>query len=151
MTKQSAGILLYRNTQNEWEFFLVHPGGPFFKNKDAGYWTIPKGEYLEKEDPLKAALREFEEETGIALTGNFKELISIKQKGGKTVKAWAIEKNIDTTTIKSNSFIIEWPPKSGKQQSFPEIDKGEWFNIALAKEKMNKEQFQFIEELLSSL
>lgn len=151
MTKQSAGILLYRNIDTAWEFFLVHPGGPFFKNKDAGYWTIPKGEYEDDEEPLQAALREFKEETGITLTGKFKELNPVKQKSGKIVKAWALEKNIDHTRIKSNLFTIEWPPGTGKQQDFPEIDKAAWFNKELAKEKMNAAQFQLIEELLAYL
>ena len=121
--KQSAGILLYRSADPETEVLLVHPGGPFWKNKDAGAWTIPKGEFEESEDPLAAAIREFKEETGFTLHGEFIALTPIQQKAGKIVYAWAIEGDIDATKVKSNFFEMEWPPKSGKKQSFPEIDK----------------------------
>lgn len=145
--RKSAGILLYRVTSKGLEVFLVHPGGPFWKNKEVGTWSIPKGEYLEDEDPLKAAIREFEEETGVTLAGNFIELAPIKQKSGKIVKAWALEGNMDASKLKSNTFDLEWPPKSGKMIQVPEVDKGEWFTLPVAKEKINPGQFAFIIEL----
>jgi predicted NUDIX family NTP pyrophosphohydrolase len=147
MPKQSAGILLYRKTVQGLQVFLVHPGGPFFKNKDDGSWSIPKGEHLPDEDPLTAAKREFQEETGHEITGDFTVLNPIKQKGGKTVQAWAIEGNIDAENIKSNTFEIEWPPRSGKKQTFDEIDRGAWFDIAIAKIKINPAQATLIDEL----
>ena len=148
MSKQSAGILLYRKVNNALQVFLVHPGGPFFRNKDDGSWTIPKGELLDGEDLLTAARREFEEETGQAITGKFTPLSPIQQKGGKIVHAWAVEGDIEHTTIKSNNFEIEWPPRSGKQQSFPEVDRAEWFDVDVAKIKINPAQVGLIEELV---
>jgi len=147
MPKQSAGILLYRKTAQGLQVFLVHPGGPFFKNKDDGSWSVPKGEYLPNEDPLAAAKREFQEETGHEISGSFIALNPIKQKGGKTVQAWAVEGDIDPEKIKSNTFEIEWPPRSGRKQLFDEIDRGEWFNIPTAKIKINPAQAAFIDEL----
>jgi predicted NUDIX family NTP pyrophosphohydrolase len=144
--KRSAGVLAYRFT-HELQVFLVHPGGPFFKNKDAGAWTIPKGEILEDEEPLAAAQREFREETGFSVSGDFKELTPIKQKGGKVVLAWAIEKDFDETKVVSNTFQIEWPPKSSKMQTFPEVDKAGWFSIDEAKVKVNPAQVDFIDEI----
>jgi len=149
--KKSAGILLYRLLKNKPEFFLVHPGGPFWTNKDAGAWTIPKGEYDINEEPLAAAIREFSEETGHIISGNFISLTPIIQKAGKQVDAWALEGDIDTTNIRSNSFNIEWPPKSGNWKSYPEIDRAEWFNIKTAKEKINPAQVAFLEELIMKL
>jgi len=149
MNKQSAGVLLYRKSGKQIEVFLVHPGGPFYKNKDLGSWSIPKGEFLADEEPFTAAKREFEEETGLAIDGNFIELNPVFIKSGKKIFAWAVEGDIDHLNIKSNFFEMEWPPKSGKTQSFPEIDKGEWFEIAEAKLKINTAQFGFIEELIS--
>ena len=147
MPKQSAGILLYRKAAHGLQVFLVHPGGPFFKNKDEGSWSVPKGEYLPDEDPLMAAKREFQEETGHEITGDFIALNAIKQKGGKTVLAWALEGNIDQGNIKSNTFEIEWPPRSGKKQTFDEIDRAEWFDMAIAKIKINPAQAALIDEL----
>lgn len=147
MPKQSAGVLLYRKTAHGLQVFLVHPGGPFFKNKDDGSWSVPKGEYLPDEDALTAAKREFREETGHEIMGDFIALSPIKQKGGKTVMAWAVEGNIDPDNIKSNTFEIEWPPRSGKKQFFDEIDRGEWFDIAIAKIKINPAQTALINEL----
>ncbi len=147
MPKQSAGILLYRKAAHGLQVFLVHPGGPFFKNKDEGSWSVPKGEYLPDEDPLMAAKREFQEETGHEITGDFIALNAIKQKGGKTVLAWAVEGNIDQGNIKSNTFEIEWPPRSGKKQTFDEIDRAEWFDMATAKIKINPAQAALIDEL----
>jgi len=150
ISNQSAGILLYRNINNHIEFFLVHPGGPFFKNKDDGYWSIPKGEFLPDEDPLTAAKREFEEETGAPIQANkFIKLTPIKQKSGKIVHAWAAGGNIDANIIVSNTFEMEWPPKSGKLVSFPEIDRAGWFGIDEANIKINAAQKALIDELLT--
>ena len=149
MPNQSAGILLYRKINNHLQAFLVHPGGPFFKNKDQGAWSIPKGEFSEDEEALLAAKREFEEETGQSVEGNFIPLTPVKLKSGKTVYAWAVEGDIDHETIFSNLFEMEWPPKSGKKQSFPEIDRAGWFEVDEAKLKINIAQAAFIEELAS--
>jgi predicted NUDIX family NTP pyrophosphohydrolase len=150
ISKQSAGILLYRNTNNQLEVFLVHPGGPFFKNKDEGAWSIPKGEYLEDEDPLTAAKREFYEETGKQIIdGDFIKLQSVKLKSGKVVSVWAIEGDIDAENIQSNVFEIEWPPRTGKIASFAEVDLAAWFNPELAKIKINPAQVALIDELES--
>jgi len=147
MAKQSAGILLYRVADNQLQVFLVHPGGPFFKNKDDGSWSIPKGEFANDENPLDAAKREFLEETGQSIDGNLIELTPIQQKGGKTVYAWAIEGDIDHEIILSNTFEIEWPPQSGKKQSFPEIDRAAWFDLETSKVKINSAQVGLINEL----
>src|SRR6476619_4517183 len=127
MPRTSAGLLLFRRGGAGLEVFLVHPGGPFWKGKEAGAWTIPKGEFLDDEQALLAARREFEEETGQKINGDFIELNPIKQKAGKMVYAWALEGDIDAENIISNSFKVEWPYKSGKWQSFPEVDKAGWF------------------------
>ena len=147
--KQSAGILLYRKADNVLQFFLVHPGGPFYKNKDAGAWSIPKGEFLDDEEPLNAAKREFEEETSQPITGNFIPLGSVKLKSGKTVHAWGVEGDIDHETIISNTCEIEWPPHSGKKITIPEIDRAGWFNATIAKQRMNAAQAIFIERLIN--
>ena len=149
--RKSAGILLYRLQEKEIQFFLVHPGGPFWANKDEGAWTIPKGEFNEQEEPLAAAKREFQEETGKALEGDFVELTPVIQKAGKLVYAWAIEGTIDAETITCNTYKIQWPPNSGKWQSFPEVDKGSWFSIEEAKQKINAAQIHFIDELVQKL
>ena len=146
--KKSAGILLYKiNHSNELTFFLVHPGGPFFAKKDNGFWTIPKGEIETDEDPLITAKREFEEETGTKPTGDFISLGEIKQKGGKIVQAWAVEGDLDIEKMQSNTFEIEWPPKSGQRKSFPEIDKAGWFSLREANEKINEAQSEFLARL----
>lgn len=147
MVKQSAGILLYRKNNNQLQVFLVHPGGPFFKNKDLGAWSIPKGEFLADEDPLAAAKREFIEETGQPVEGEFIALEPVYLKSGKKVYAWAVEGDIDHEIIASNLFDMEWPPRSGKMQSFPEIDRAAWFTVAEAKEKINAGQAGLIEGL----
>ncbi|MGN6491986.1 MAG: NUDIX domain-containing protein [Agriterribacter sp.] len=147
MAKTSAGIVLYRIRKKILEVLLVHPGGPFWANKDDHAWSIPKGEYTEDEDPLEAAKRELAEETGIEVTGNFTPLTPVKQKGGKTVTAWALGKDVDASIIKSNSFTMEWPPRSGVQKTFPEIDKAAWFTVEEAKNKMIEAQFALVEEL----
>ena len=151
MSKKSAGILLYRIKNKMLEVLLVHPGGPFWIKKDAGAWTIPKGELNVDEEPFDAAIREMKEETGIILKGNFIELTPVKQKGGKLVYAWAKEQDVDLSDIKSNEFEMEWPPKSGKKKLFPEIDKADWFDLKTAKEKMNAGQLPLIEELIIKL
>jgi predicted NUDIX family NTP pyrophosphohydrolase len=145
---QSAGILLYRKITAGLEVFLVHPGGPFWKKKDAGSWTIPKGEFGDDEKALDAAVREFGEETGHTPVGPFISLTPIRQKGGKLVHAWAAAGDLDPASVISNEFEMEWPPKSGRLQSFPEVDKGEWFTIAAALEKINPMQAPLLEELL---
>ena len=151
MPTTSAGILLYRRGPRGIEVFLVHPGGPFWAKKDAGAWSIPKGEYVEGEDPLTAAKREFTEETGITVDGAFAPLEPVKQPGGKIVHAWASEGDGDASTISSNSFTMEWPPKSGRHSAFPEVDRAAWFTIAESKEKLVKGQLSFIEQLSTRL
>ena len=149
--KQSAGILLYKFVDSTIYFLLVHPGGPFWKNKDLESWSIPKGEFTADEDPLEAAKREFQEETGFEVDGDFIALESVKLKSGKTVFAWAVEFDIDVTLVKSNEFEIEWPPKSGSLKSFPEIDKAEWFQTAEALKKINPVQADFIVQIISKI
>ena len=147
MPKVSAGLLLYRFREAKLQFLLVHPGGPFWRNKDAGAWSIPKGELMPGEEPLTAAKREFEEELGLKPEGRFIELTTIEQKGGKTVHAWAVEGEFDPGTLKSNYFSVEWPPRSGRQQQFPEIDRAEWFDHAHAKSKINPAQLPWLQSL----
>ena len=149
MPKQSAGILLYKFANQELQVLLVHPGGPYFKNKEAGYWTIPKGEFTAEENPLDAAQREFHEETGQAISGPFYKLAPVKQRGGKWVHAWATEGDLDPQKIRSNTFTMEWPPRSGRQQEFPEIDKAKWFSRLEALEMINSAQCALVEELVS--
>jgi predicted NUDIX family NTP pyrophosphohydrolase len=149
--KQSAGILLYRRTQQITWFFLVHPGGPFFVNRQAGAWTIPKGEIIPPENPLDAAVREFAEETGIHLTGPFIPLRPVVQKGGKQVVCWAAEGDIDPEKLISNTFELEWPPHSGKRAVFPEIDKCGWFTLEEARPLINERQVPLLEELAALL
>ena len=149
--KQSAGILLYRIRNKQLEVFLVHPGGPFFKNKDAGSWTIPKGEPESEELLFQTALREFREETGFLPDGQPRELMPIIQKAGKRVSCWAMEGDLDPEQLRSNTFEIEWPPKSGKMKAFPEIDKGEWFSLEEASKKINQMQISFLQELRNAL
>ncbi len=145
--KESAGILMYRFRNSILEVFLVHPGGPYWAKKDLGSWSIPKGEFEQGEDRLNAAKREFQEETGFLPEGNFVALVPIKQAGGKVVYAWAVKGDGDAKTIVSNTFSMEWPPRSGKRQEFPEIDRAEWFTLAAAKERILKGQAGLLEEL----
>ena len=141
----SAGLLMYTVKNDGLKIFLVHPGGPFFKNKDKGYWGIPKGLPDENEELLNAAKREFEEETGMKPKGDFISLGTVKQKNGKVVHAWGFECEDDSPVeVKCNTFEIEWPPKSGKRQSFPEIDRGEFFSLSKGKEKINEAQKEFL-------
>ena len=151
MAKKSAGILLYRFSKQTLEVLLVHPGGPFWAKKDEHAWSIPKGEFEEGEDPLTAAKRELEEETGIKDLEKLIALTPVKQKSGKIVVAWAAEKDIDPLAITSNSFQMEWPPRSGIQAMFPEIDKAAWFSVAEAKNKIVAAQFSLIEELVNKI
>ena len=149
--RKSAGIILYRFRNTLPEVLLVHPGGPFWAKKDSGAWSIPKGEFDDDEDPLDAAKREMEEETGIKVSGKFIELSPVRQKSGKLVFAWALEKEVDPELIKSNSFEMEWPPKSGRRKSFPEIDKATWFTMDEANMKIIGGQAPLLSELLSKL
>jgi predicted NUDIX family NTP pyrophosphohydrolase len=152
VAKRSAGILLYRIAGDGPELLLVHPGGPFWARKDAGAWSIPKGEYDDAEDPRACALREFEEETGTALPpGELVELGSVKQKGGKVVSAWAAQGDLDAGSVRSNTFTMEWPPRSGRTAEFPEIDRAEWFGVDAAREKLVAAQAEFIDRLLEQL
>ena len=151
MPKTSAGILLYRRKNDEFRVFLVHPGGPFFEKKDAGAWSVPKGEIDEGEDALAAARREFEEETGCGLEGTFITLSPVTQKGGKIVLAWAVKGDCDADAIRSNTFALEWPPKSGRVRDFPEVDRAGWFTVDEAKKKINPAQAALVDELLSKL
>jgi predicted NUDIX family NTP pyrophosphohydrolase len=147
MAKRSAGILMYRHREGRIEFLLVHPGGPFWKNKDDGAWSIPKGEIADDEDALAAARREFEEEAGTPPQGDFRELDPVKQKGGKTVLAWAVEGDLDASAIRSNTFLVEWPPRSGKRVEFPEVDRAGWFGADEARRKINAAQVDFVEQV----
>ena len=145
--KRSAGILLYRRRDGEIEVFLVHPGGPFWKNKDDGAWSIPKGECVGEVDLLANAKREFSEETGVELEGDFCPLAPVKQAGGKVVHAWAVEGNLDPADLTSNTFVMEWPPRSGNQQEFTEVDRGEWFMLSAARSKLLAGQWPLLDEL----
>jgi predicted NUDIX family NTP pyrophosphohydrolase len=146
-SKKSAGLLVYRVRNGNLEVFLVHPGGPFWARKDDGAWSIPKGEIAKDEDPLKAAKREFFEETGFEVDGNFVALTPVKQAGGKWVYAWAVEGDCDADSIRSNIFSMEWPPRSGKKEEFPEVDRSGWFTIDQAKQKILQGQVSLLEEL----
>lgn len=152
MAKQSAGLLLYRRKGGQIEVLLGHPGGPFWAKKDKGAWSLPKGEFDEGEDSLTAAKREFGEEIGQqAPDGEYQEIGTVKLKSGKTIYGWALEADMDVSTVMSNTFEIEWPPKSGKMQEFPEIDRAQWLTLAAAKEKMHTGQSEFIDRLATQL
>jgi predicted NUDIX family NTP pyrophosphohydrolase len=153
-TKRSAGVLLFRRDGAEPEFLLVHPGGPFWAKKDAGAWSIPKGQIEAEEEPRACAIRELEEELGAAPAlepEGLIELGSIKQRAGKVVEAWAAEAEFDPATLASNTFAMEWPPRSGNQQEFPEVDRAEWFDLAAAREKILPAQAEFLDRLLEYL
>ena len=149
--KQSAGLLLYRRHQDAWQVFLVHPGGPYWKAKDRGAWSIPKGEFEPSEDLLEAARREFTEETDLPIDGTFMPLSPVRQPGGKTVHAWAVEGDCDPAAIRSNTFSMEWPPRSGRQREFPEIDRGEWFGLEEAEGRISEGQRGFLDQLRALL
>ncbi|MGV8082771.1 MAG: NUDIX domain-containing protein [Coriobacteriia bacterium] len=155
MSRLSAGILLYRFRKDVLEVLLVHPGGPLYARKDDGVWSIPKGEYLEGEEPLHAALRELAEETGLSASPPFLALTPRRQPSGKVVSAWAAESGAgiggDTPALRSNTFSMEWPPKSGKVAEFPEVDRAEWFDTETAKRKLLSGQAGFVDELESLL
>jgi predicted NUDIX family NTP pyrophosphohydrolase len=151
MSKKSAGILLFRDSSGYLEVLLVHPGGPFWAKKDDGAWSIPKGEFEEHEDPLEAAKREFEEEVGVAPSGDLIPLEPLRQPSGKIVYAWAMKGDFDPAALKSNTFSMEWPPKSGRQQDFPEVDRAAWFSIEVARRKILKGQAPFLSQLQEKL
>jgi predicted NUDIX family NTP pyrophosphohydrolase len=149
VARRSAGIVLHRPGTAGVEVLLVHPGGPFWAKKDAGAWSIPKGEYEDGEDPLACALREFEEETGTRLASDdVVELGSVRQKSGKQVTAWALAGDLDPSTVRSNTFTMEWPPRSGRQAEFPEIDRAQWFGVEAAREKLVPAQVELLDRLL---
>lgn len=151
-SKFSAGILVYRNADGSFEVLLAHMGGPFWAKKDAGAWSIPKGEFdSESEEPIAAAKREFNEEIGQSIDGDFLDLGTVIQSSGKTVYCFAVEGQIDVSNVKSNKIKIEWPPRSGKKIEIPEIDRAEWFNSEVAKQKIIKAQAEFIDRLANNL
>jgi predicted NUDIX family NTP pyrophosphohydrolase len=151
MAKRSAGLLMYRRGPEGPELLLVHPGGPYWTGKDRGAWSIPKGEIEEGEDPFAAALREFEEETGKRPAGDFRPLNPVVLKSRKTVYAWAFEGDFDPAGLVSSTFTTEWPPRSGRQREFPEVDRAGWFGVQQAREKIQSGQLPFIEELAAML
>jgi predicted NUDIX family NTP pyrophosphohydrolase len=149
MSKASAGILLWKRDNGAIRVLLVHPGGPFWRNKDIGAWSIPKGEYGAGEDRLAVAQREFAEELGVSAHGAAMELGDIRQKAGKVVTGFAIEGAFDVSALRSNTFEIEWPPKSGKRKSFPEVDRAGWFTLDEARAKINPAQAEFLDRLMA--
>jgi predicted NUDIX family NTP pyrophosphohydrolase len=151
MTTRSAGILLYKETDGALHVLLVHPGGPFWKRKDLASWSIPKGEHGETDDPLAAAVREFSEETGMAVSGVFRPLGELVQPSRKVVAAWAVEGDFEPQALKSNVFEMEWPPRSGRRQSFPEVDRAEWFAVADARKKILPGQAAFLDRLIAAV
>ena len=145
--KTSSGLLMYRRRGGGLEVLLVHPGGPFWARKDLGAWSIPKGEHGPEDDPLDAAIREFEEETGVRPAGRFTALTPVRQPGGKLVRAWAFEGECDVQSIRSNTFEMEWPPRSGQRREFPEVDRAEWFDLEEARRRISSGQAALIDEL----
>jgi predicted NUDIX family NTP pyrophosphohydrolase len=151
MPRRSAGLLMYRLRNRHLELFLVHPGGPFWAKKDLGAWSLPKGEYVEGEIPLEAAQREFQEETGFTAQGSFLELGTVQQSGGKLVSAWAFAGDCDPGGLISNRCQLEWPPRSGRMMEFPEVDRGGWFPLGEARERILKSQSPFLDRLSQML
>ena len=147
MPVKSAGVLAFRTKGHRLEVLLVHPGGPFWRNKDLGAWSIPKGEYGPDEEAEQVARREFREELGVELTGPLSPLGDIRQRGGKVVTAFGAARNIDAAAITSSTFEIEWPPRSGRRQAFPEIDRAEWFELAAARTRINEAQTSLLDQL----
>jgi len=147
MIPRSAGVLLYRREGGRLEVLLVHPGGPYWRSKDAGAWQIPKGAIEPEEEDEAAARREAEEELGIVLTGELQPLMEVRQAGGKRVQAFLLEQDVDVDAIRSNTFEIEWPPRSGRLQSFPEIDRVEWMTLDLAREKILPSQLELLDRI----
>jgi predicted NUDIX family NTP pyrophosphohydrolase len=151
MPKQSAGILIYRRRPAGIEVFLVHPGGPFWQHKDAGAWSIPKGEFAADEDPLATARRELREETGLVVDGPFVPLEPIRQRGGKIVHAWIVEADVEPAQVKSNTFSVEWPRGTGKLRSYPEVDRAEWFSLDEAAKKLLTSQRPLLDQLQAAV
>jgi predicted NUDIX family NTP pyrophosphohydrolase len=151
MPKQSAGLLIYRRHGERLEVFLVHPGGPFWQNKDLGAWSIPKGEFTEGDNPLETAQRELHEETGLTVDGPFAPLDPIRQRGGKIVHAWIVEADVEPGEVKSNTFTVEWPRGSGKLRTFPEVDRAEWFSLEAATEKILTSQRPLLDQLQTTV
>jgi predicted NUDIX family NTP pyrophosphohydrolase len=151
MSSVSAGLLLYRFGDRGLELLLVHPGGPFWRNKDEGAWTIPKGELGAGEDALAAARREFHEETGFSASGPFIALGTVRLKSGKLIHAWACEGDVEPAELRSNTFIVEWPPRSGRRAEFPEIDRAQFFTPDEARKKLNLAQVPLVDELVKKL
>jgi predicted NUDIX family NTP pyrophosphohydrolase len=149
--KRSAGILIYRRDAAGIDVLLAHPGGPIFRRRDAGAWTIPKGEIEQDEEPLAAARRELREETGFSVEGPFVDLGTVKQKSGKIVHAFAVEATVDPTELTSSTFRMEWPPRTGKFEEFPEVDRSAYFSLDSAREKLNAAQAEFLDRLLVAL
>lgn len=147
----SAGIVLYRNREGTLEVLLVHPGGPFWARKDDGVWSIPKGEYTEGEDPFTVAVREFHEETGFEVGRTGRALSPLKQPSGKIISAWAVEGDLDAASVKSNTFLLEWPPRSGRMQEFPEVDRAQWFDLPTARTKLLPGQRPFLDQLRAAI
>jgi predicted NUDIX family NTP pyrophosphohydrolase len=150
-SKKSAGLLLFRQRRDSIEVFLVHPGGPFWAKKDDGAWSIPKGEFTGDENPLDAAKREFEEETGISVAGDFRPLDPVRQPSGKMVYAWAVRGEADSSAIRSNTFLMELPKGSGKMREFPEVDRAEWFSLDVARRKILKGQLELLDQMEGKL
>lgn len=151
MKKASAGLLLYRRNAAGLEVMLIHPGGPYWARKDAGAWSIPKGEIEQGEEPLAAARREFEEETGARVDGEFMSLHPVRLRSGKVIQAWALQADFDTDDLRSNLFSMEWPPKSGEQREFPEVDRAGWFGIDAARVKIHPGQAPLLDNLIAVL
>jgi predicted NUDIX family NTP pyrophosphohydrolase len=151
MAARSAGLVIYRSRPSGLEFLLVHPGGPYWAKKDDGAWSIPKGEHAEGEDPREVARRELEEETGLRVDGELITLQPIRQRGGKSVTAWGCEAEWDPAGLRSNTFLMEWPPRSGKMVEFPEVDRAGWFTLEQARTKLNPAQLPLLEELAAKV
>jgi predicted NUDIX family NTP pyrophosphohydrolase len=151
MPKHSAGLLMYRRSGGHLEVLLVHPGGPFWTKKDTGAWSIPKGEHDEGEEAFAAAAREFQEETGLVAHGPFLPLAQVKQQRGKIVQAWAFEGDCQPESLKSSTFSLEWPPKSGRRQEFPEVDRADWFSLEEARRKIVPGQAPLLDELAAKV
>src|SRR5262245_40728113 len=145
--RASAGLLVYRNRPDETEVLLVHPGGPFWASRDLGAWSLPKGQIEDGEEPLAAAIREFKEETGLWIEGSYRALSPIRQRSGKVVHAWIVEGDFDVTSVTSQLFSMEWPPRSGRFQEFPEVDRAAWFPLAEARRRLIEAQVDFIDQL----
>jgi predicted NUDIX family NTP pyrophosphohydrolase len=147
LARQSAGLLLFRHVAGRLEVFLVHPGGPYWARKDEGAWSIPKGEFTAGEDALDAARREFREETGLDVPGPYHVLAPVRQAGGKVVHAWAVRADLDATSIRSNTFSMEWPPRSGRTREFPEVDRAAWFTMEEARRRILPSQVPLLDQL----